>query len=256
MTTKTVQTRPVRVRNKAVQVQVRAPLETALELVKEETEKMMFRVHEYLSEEFDVIKMLSQKRMVAALADVTSRAACATGVSDMFMHRLVQKFTTTPSHPPPNKRKRKSESKRNDSSSDVQIEKADRSSARDTVPAAEEDLDIDVDCDRGNSMEEATDWKIMSPTADIDDSSGETTDDALQEEPHITIKDEPLTEDSNIDPLDSDEKFLSAAVDTAPVLDDKHNSTSLQTNEYSEDVMEIKLEYDSAVKLDHTYHKT
>ncbi|CAH0698501.1 unnamed protein product [Spodoptera exigua] len=233
MTTKTVQTRPVRVRNKAVQVC--APLETALELVKEETEKMMFRVHEYLSEEFDVIKMLSQKRMAAALTDVTSRAACATGVSDMFMHRLVQKFTTTPSHPPPNKRKRKS--KRSDSSTDVQNAKADRSSARVTVPAAE-------------------DWKIMSPTADIDDSSGETTDDALQEEPHITIKDEPLTEDSNIDPLDSDEKFLSAAVDTAPVLDDKHNSTSLQTNEYSEDVMEIKLEYDSAVKLDHTYHKT
>ncbi|KAH9635197.1 hypothetical protein HF086_009537 [Spodoptera exigua] len=114
----------------------------------------MFRVHEYLSEEFDVIKMLSQKRMAAALSDVTSRAACATGVSDMFMHRLVQKFTTTPSHPPPNKRKRKS--KRSDSSTDVQIEKADRSSARVTVPAVEEDLDIDVDCDRGNSMEEAT----------------------------------------------------------------------------------------------------
>ncbi|KAF9417948.1 hypothetical protein HW555_005093 [Spodoptera exigua] len=109
---KLVETWPVQSRSKAVQVN--APPEiTVMELVKKETEKMMVRVYKYLCEELEVMKLMSAEEVMIGLEQVSSRAAHATGVSDLTMQRVLEENQIKTPQQPQNKRKRRK--KRNNS---------------------------------------------------------------------------------------------------------------------------------------------
>ncbi|CAH0698542.1 unnamed protein product [Spodoptera exigua] len=187
---KLVETWPVQSRSKAVQVN--APPEiTVMELVKKETEKMMVRVYKYLCEELEVMKLMSAEEVMIGLEQVSSRAAHATGVSDLTMQRVLEEHQIKTPQQPQNKRKRRK--KRNNSHSlEMQRTEEAIASAAVFIPEAVERSDMEVDCAGDRSMDEALVWLKV----EVDDSGGDTTDSAPEVELKI-IKDEPVSDDLN-----------------------------------------------------------
>lgn len=206
-----VQANPIRFRSKAVQYNTDTPPKiTILKLVKKETEKIMLSVYEYLCEELEVLRLMSAEQVLAALSQVSRRAALATGVSERAMQSALDK------HKRKKKRRHKMRARTHSHSTDstndeqpplVREAPTDSTSLRVSVQTGTElpDVEMDstttngsrqqqMDCNRGNPMEEGTLLKVISIKEEVH-SHGESTDEAIAEEPVIYVKVEPLIDD-------------------------------------------------------------
>ncbi|XP_050559635.1 uncharacterized protein LOC118278823 isoform X2 [Spodoptera frugiperda] len=207
-----VQANPIRYRSKAVQYNTDTPPKiTILKLVKKETEKMMLSVYEYLCEELEMLRLMSAEQVLAALAQVSRRAALATGVSERAMQSALDK------HKRKKKRKHKTRARTyshsTDSTDDEQpplVREPETDSSTSLKVSAQRgtelpDVEMDctttngsrqqqMDCNRGKSMEEGTLLKVISIKEEVH-SHDESTDEAIAEEPVIYVKVEPLIDD-------------------------------------------------------------
>ncbi|XP_022818835.1 uncharacterized protein LOC111351258 isoform X8 [Spodoptera litura] len=273
-----VQGCPRRFRSKAVQYNSDVPPRiTFLKLVRDETEKMMVRVYKYLRDELEILKLMTAEQVLVALEQVSGRAAQATGVSELDMQQTLDKYkdlldkqptkkTLDKTNKPKKKRKQgmhvRTFSFSNESTDDEQPPKVrgaetDSGSAGVSVQTVTEPSAMEVDCGGGNSIDETTARRETSVQEEVHDSNGESTDEALEEEPEIYIKDEPLTEDDDsANPLEIGVVAPSIA-HTAHTPSDTYTTTTtdIQTYDPGEDVR-IKTEYgEPEPSHDHTYHK-